>query len=139
MADFVKKEKIPYPVAIDTEGKTVEAFAVDSFPDYYVIDRSGRVRVADLANAELDRVIEILLREQPEETESVDRSEMADPIPADDIRRERQGEYGPAQDRLESRVAPALRVTDWMNISGEDLRIEDLSGNVVVLNFWATW
>jgi len=57
----------------------------------------------------------------------------------DDIRRERQGEYGPAQDRLESRVAPALRVTDWMNISGEDLRIEDLSGNVVVLNFWATW
>ena len=130
MADFVKKEKIPYPVAIDTEGKTVEPFAVDSFPDYYVIDRSGRVRVADLANAELDRVIEILLREQPEGV---------DTTPADDIRRERQGEYGPAKDRLESRVAPALRVTDWMNISGEDLRIEDLSGNVVVLNFWATW
>lgn len=130
MADFVKKEKIPYPVAYDLEGKTVEAFAVDSFPDYYVIDRSGRVRVADLVNAELDRVIEILLREQPGGT---------DPAPADDIRRERQGEYGPAQDRLESRVAPALRVTDWMNISGEDLRIEDLSGNVVVLNFWATW
>ena len=67
MADFVEKEEIPYPVAIDTEGKTVEAFSVDSFPDYYVIDRSGRVRAAGLANSELDRVIEILLSEQPEE------------------------------------------------------------------------
>ncbi|MFC1595464.1 peroxiredoxin family protein, partial [Gemmatimonadota bacterium] len=109
MADYVEKEGIPYPVAIDTEGKTVDAFAVDSFPDYYVIDRSGRVRAADLANAELDRVIEILLKEQPEDMEQA---------PADDIRRERQGEFGPAQDRLEGRVAPALRVSDWMNTSG---------------------
>ena len=128
MADFVEKEKIPYPVAIDTEGKTVDAFAVDSFPDYYVIDRSGRVRAADLANAELDRVVEILLKEQPEEQ-----------APTDDIRRERQGEFGPAKDRLEGRVAPALRVSDWMNTSGADLKIEDLAGKVVVLNFWATW
>ncbi len=130
MADFVEKEEIPYPVAIDTEGKTVEAFSVDSFPDYYVIDRSGRVRAADLANSELDRVIEILLSEQPEERA---------PAPTDDIRRERRGEFGPAKDRLESRVAPALRVSDWMNTSGADLKIEDLAGKVVVLYFWATW
>ena len=57
----------------------------------------------------------------------------------DDIRRERTGEFGPAKERLEGRVAPALRVTDWMNISGEQLSIADLKGKVVVLNFWATW
>mgnify|MGYP003572516215 CR=1 FL=1 len=75
-------------------------------------------------------MIEILLRERPGEQEQA---------PTDDIRRERQGEFGPAKDRLEGRVAPALRVSDWMNTSGVDLKIEDLAGKVVVLNFWATW
>ena len=40
------------------------AFAVDSFPDYYLIDRKGKLRVADLANSDLDRAIEILLKEK---------------------------------------------------------------------------
>jgi hypothetical protein len=64
MPDFIREQGILYPVAIDTEGKTVESFHVDSFPDYYVIDKSGNLRVADLANAELDRVIELLLKER---------------------------------------------------------------------------
>ncbi len=64
MPDFVREQGILYPVAIDTEGKTVASFHVDSFPDYYVIDKSGNLRVADLANAELDRVIELLLKER---------------------------------------------------------------------------
>ena len=59
--------------------------------------------------------------------------------PTDDIRRERRGENGPAKERLEGRVAPPLRVTGWMNISDEQLRLEDLTGKVVLLNFWATW
>ncbi len=101
MPDFVKKEKIPYPVAIDTEGKTVDAFAVDSFPDYYVIDRAGNLRVADMANAELDRVIELLLAEKPPE---------ADQDNGDDFRRERRGEYAAYKDALENGTPPALRV-----------------------------
>jgi len=40
-------------------------FRVDSYPDYYVIDRAGNLRIADMANAELDRVVEILLKEKP--------------------------------------------------------------------------
>jgi thiol-disulfide isomerase/thioredoxin len=62
-AAFVEEQELPWPVAIDVEKKTVEAFRVDSFPDYYIIDRAGELRVADLANRELDRVIEILLKE----------------------------------------------------------------------------
>ena len=65
MAAYVRENEIPYPVAYDTEGGTVAAFHVDSYPDYYVIDRAGNLRIADMANAELDRVIEILLKEKP--------------------------------------------------------------------------
>ena len=63
MADYVKKEKLKFPVAIDAQGKTVQAYHVDSFPDYYLIDRAGKLRVADLANGDLERVVKVLLKE----------------------------------------------------------------------------
>lgn len=65
-AAYVKDEQIPYPIAVDEKGKTVETYGVDSFPDYYLIDRKGNLRVADLANSEVDRVLEILLAEKAE-------------------------------------------------------------------------
>lgn len=63
MPEFVQEKAIDWPVAVDVEGKTVEAFAVDSFPDYYLIDRLGNVRVADLQNGDLDRAVQVLLSE----------------------------------------------------------------------------
>jgi thiol-disulfide isomerase/thioredoxin len=66
MAEYVKEEKLPWPVALDIEEGTVKGFRVDSFPDYYVIDRSGKLRFADLANAEVDRAVEALLKEKPD-------------------------------------------------------------------------
>ena len=59
----MKEQGIDYPVAFDIENKTTTAFRVDSYPDYYLIDRSGQLRVADLANKDLDRVVEALLAE----------------------------------------------------------------------------
>lgn len=64
MASFVKEQGIDYPVAIDRAGKpTVSAFAVDSFPDYYIVDRAGTVRVADLPNQALEATVQALLAE----------------------------------------------------------------------------
>ena len=64
MADYVVEAGLTWPIALDTEGDTVKAFAVDSFPDYYLIDRKGNLRVADLANSDLDRAVESLLDEK---------------------------------------------------------------------------
>lgn len=64
MADYVADSGIDYPVAIDIDSQTTSAFAVDSYPDYYLIDRAGNLRVADLANGDLERVLEVLLAEQ---------------------------------------------------------------------------
>ncbi len=64
MASFVKEQGIDYPVAMDRAGKpTVSAFAVDSFPDYYIVDRAGTVRVADLPNSALEATVRTLLAE----------------------------------------------------------------------------
>jgi cytochrome c biogenesis protein CcmG, thiol:disulfide interchange protein DsbE len=63
MAKFVQEKSLPWPVAVDADQGTVKAFKVDSYPDYYIIDKAGNLRVADLANKELDRVIEVLLKD----------------------------------------------------------------------------
>ena len=63
MAEFVEAQKIPYPVAADIDKKTTTAFRVDSYPDYYLIDRAGKLRVADLANGDLERSVKVLLAE----------------------------------------------------------------------------
>jgi hypothetical protein len=63
MPAYVKEASISFPVALDHEGKTIQAFRVDSYPDYYLIDRSGILRVADLSNGDLERVVQILLEE----------------------------------------------------------------------------
>jgi hypothetical protein len=53
-----------WPIAYDVEKGTMEAFHCDSFPDYCVIDRKGIVRYCDLANAEVDKAVELLLKEK---------------------------------------------------------------------------
>lgn len=63
MAATVKSKGIAYPVAADETGATVEAYKVNSFPDYYVIDRKGNLRWADMANKDVEKAIELLLKE----------------------------------------------------------------------------
>lgn len=64
MKTFVEDQEIPWPVGVDMTNKTVRGFRVDSYPDYYLIDRAGKLRVADLQNRDLDRALKILLEEK---------------------------------------------------------------------------
>ena len=72
---FLKEKQIDYAVALDAaadpadpearEGKTLNRYQVDSFPDYYLVDRQGILRYADVANASVDAAVEELLAEKP--------------------------------------------------------------------------
>ena len=63
MGDVVEKHGIKYPVAVDAG--TNAAFKANSYPDYYLIDREGVLRWADVANSDVEKAVEILLKEQP--------------------------------------------------------------------------
>ena len=63
MAATVKEHGIKYPVAVDAG--TNAAYQVKSYPDYYLIDRKGTLRWADVANSDVEKAVEILLKEQP--------------------------------------------------------------------------
>jgi len=63
MAAMVKDKGIKYPVAIDKDGKVADAYGVNGFPDYYLIDAEGKLRLADCANGNVEKAIEKLLDE----------------------------------------------------------------------------
>jgi thiol-disulfide isomerase/thioredoxin len=63
MEQTIKERKIEYLTAADVDGKTVEAYHVRSFPDYYLVDRAGNLRIADCANGAVDEAVEALLAE----------------------------------------------------------------------------
>ena len=66
MAAFAKEHGINFPIAIDVGGATVKAYGGNSYPDYFVIDRKGNLRYADLANTELPKAVALLLAEEAE-------------------------------------------------------------------------
>ena len=57
--------------------------------------------------------------------------------PADDFGREDKNRE--AKDLLEGQAPPPLIAEGWLNTGGQPLRLEDLRGKVVVLDFWGTW
>ena len=63
MAQVVKDKGSEYLTAADVNGKTVAAWQVNSYPDYYLIDRSGKLRIADCQNGAVDDAVEALLNE----------------------------------------------------------------------------
>ena len=64
MRDIVDSKKIAYPVCVDSKGEINAAYAVDSYPDYYIIDREGRVRGADVNSTSLEGALDELLRQK---------------------------------------------------------------------------
>jgi len=63
MAQTVEEWGIKYPVTADT-GDTKAAYHVDSFPDYYLIDRAGRLRIGDCKNGKVEQAVRMLLAEK---------------------------------------------------------------------------
>lgn len=66
MPATVKSKGIEYPVAVDDGGKTSKTYKVNGYPDYYLIDAKGVLRIADCNNSKVEEAIEALLAEEKE-------------------------------------------------------------------------
>ena len=76
MAGSADKHGINYPIALDANGDTIKAYGVNGFPDYYLIDRAGNLRIADCSNSKLDEAIAKLLAEPvPGEEDEAEHAE----------------------------------------------------------------
>jgi thiol-disulfide isomerase/thioredoxin len=60
----LQKYSVTYPVCTDPKNATGLAYKVNGYPDYYVIDRNGRLRIADANQSKLEDAIKALLAEK---------------------------------------------------------------------------
>ncbi len=63
MRRVVDQTGMRYPVCADRYGETATAYRINGLPDYYLIDRAGRLRLADVATTGLEEAIQALLAE----------------------------------------------------------------------------
>jgi thiol-disulfide isomerase/thioredoxin len=140
MGKVLTDAKVNYPSGKDSSGKMAEAFKVQWWPTYAIIDRQGMVRGVGLSAAFVEEAIKKLLEEGDgplstgksqavpvKKTIKKEWLEMYD----DDDRQELLGE-------ITGKPAPSLaKGTNWQN--GDPLDLSALKGKVVVLDFWATW
>ena len=64
MLETVRSKGIEYTVCLDTRGEASANYVVDSYPDYYIIDRDGHLRGADIGTGSVEAAIESLLAEE---------------------------------------------------------------------------
>lgn len=77
LKETVEKHGIAYPVCVDIDNKTNTAYGPNGFPDYYVIDRAGHLRIADCTNEAIEDAIKALLAE-PNPGEEEEKEEPAE-------------------------------------------------------------
>lgn len=66
-ASAARTYKLSFPYALDADGAFRDALRVDQDPDFYVIDRAGQLRFADVATPSVQGAVERLLGESRQE------------------------------------------------------------------------
>ena len=64
MPALAKKHQIQYPIAVDVGNATAHKYKCDSTPDFYLIDRKGILRWPDIETDDVEKGIELLIKEK---------------------------------------------------------------------------
>jgi len=144
MADFVTQKDLPYTFAEDREGRLGQALNVMFIPSYFLVDKSGTMRVAGLNRARIDEAVEALLDEPYDpETDQASASASTSANDSHDSAKNREASDEPSWPEIvdktlyaadfRGREAPEFVVEEWLNDKPE------LEGKVLMVDFWATW
>lgn len=82
-AGELERRRGEFRIAQDAEGGFREALMVDQDPDFYLIDRAGQMRFADLDTSAVARAVEILVEETAEEAQTLNERLEAERAAAD--------------------------------------------------------
>lgn len=128
-ADGVVKDKsINYPVALDKGGASTKDFALQFWPTYIAIDRTGVIRAAGLTPDKVEDVVKALLAESgPDASASPSAAEFPPEYYLAALNRPK------ALKELEGKAAPAFKADAW--IGKDPLAGGGLKSSIVVVTF----
>lgn len=73
-AEAAKSIGVTFPYAADEQGKVRAALKVDGDPDFYIVDRAGNMRFADVETSGVEHAVELLVGETAEQAAAVPES-----------------------------------------------------------------
>ena len=125
----------------DNSGKVSNMYKVRAIPSTFLIDGEGTIRKTNLRGHALEHAVEELVTENLAKPAKTSEKES---IPATKILKQEttsQKDESIKSSRTNpsewvGKPAPDFQVT---NLKGEELSLKDYRGQVVLLDFWATW
>ena len=148
---YIAKEGLGWHHYLDASGKVSTLYKVSGIPSTFLIDGEGVIRKADLRGHTLETAVAELVKEnlaKPAETagDTPESGSKSKSIPATKLLKpNKTAEKGESAKPAESRPDP----TEWVGKPAPDFEVTDLKdkklalkdyrGQVVLLDFWATW
>lgn len=144
MVETANKAGMKIPTAMDQDDKTKDAYGVQWWPYYVIIDSKGIVRAAGVSSTHVEDAMKKIIEIEAGETDqaSVPMTPLVDPRGAQAVTVQADWLEGTEEKRaalnaMHGKKAPAFTVENWMN--SEELTPDKLKGRIVVVDFWATW
>ncbi|MBK8857353.1 MAG: redoxin domain-containing protein [Opitutaceae bacterium] len=137
LVDYAREQGLPWPQHFDGKGFKNEfaiRFSVRAIPAMFLLDQAGRVASTEARGAKLEPEIRRLLKldDAPSVTPAGERTVYRVPQPPDAV------PVVAADSAMLGAGAPA---PDFVarDLAGNAVRLSDYLGQVLILDFWATW
>ena len=144
---FIERENLAWLHYWDQNGKLANQYGVRGIPSTFLIDGEGVIRRTNLRGSRLETAVAALVKEnltKPAGTKTP--GEGSQSIPATKILKQ---DNTSEKDILSEPSRERLNPTDWvgkpapdfqvMDLKGKELTLKNYRGQVVLLDFWATW
>ncbi len=130
MPAYVEKEGMGWTFADDRTGALGKALGVKFIPCYFAIDKAGVLRVAGADRDKVDEIVSALVAEPYVDKNAELRARSAEAVSAGWPSYVEKNLYGKD---FRGKQAPEFVVEEWLTEK------PDLTGKVLLVDFWATW
>ena len=145
LEEYIQKKELGWVHYWDNAGKVSNMYKVRGIPSTFLIDGEGTIRKTNLRGHALEHAVEDLVKENLAKPAKTDEdSSQSQSIPATKLLKP-----DTTSEKDESIKSTRTNPSEWIgkpapdfqvtNLKGEKLSLKDYRGQIVLLDFWATW
>ena len=145
LEEYIEQKELGWVHYWDNGGKVSDMYKVRAIPSTFLIDGEGTIRKTNLRGHALEHAVEDLVKENlAKPAKTSETGSQSQSIPATKLLKQETTSQKDESIKLSrtnpsewvGKPAPDFQVT---NLKGEKFSLKDYRGQVVLLDFWATW